>query len=205
MLNKPIRADLKTFIDTLNQRGLFVFNKLDLTRLFGWTDTAVTFLLHRYAKKGIVTPLKRDLFALSGVTASDFYIANRLREPSYVSLESALSFHHVIPEVVYAVTSVTTRTTRTYEALNRTFRYHHLKRVAYVGYEPIDQGGLTVLMATPEKALADYCYLVTKGLKRPLDTDRLRLDRLDVSRLRQYVALYRSFRLTKMVNDLTEL
>lgn len=195
------RADLTTFLETLRAKHIYVFSGLDLMRLFGWSETSVTFLLHRYAKKGVVRRLKRGLYALSGVTVSEFYVANRLYEPSYVSLESALSFHHVIPEVVYGVTSVTAKATRSHKIGNQEYTYHKIKRQAFAGYEPVDQAGFTVLMARPEKAFVDYCYLVTKGAKPPLDRDRLRRDRLDANRVRKYADLFKSARLKKLVAD----
>lgn len=193
------RADLTTFLETLRAKKVYVFGKLDLVRLFGWSETSVTFLLHRYAKKGVVQRLKRGLYSLSGASVSEFYIANRLYEPSYISLETALAFHHVIPEVVYAVTSVTTKITRSHKVKQQEYSYHKIKRQAYAGYDPIDQGGFTVLMARPEKAFVDYCYLMTKGARPPLDRDRLRRDRLDENRVRKYADLFKSARLKKMI------
>jgi predicted transcriptional regulator of viral defense system len=195
------RADLNTFLETLRANKVYVFSKLDLTRLFGWSATSVTFLLHRYARKGVILRLKRGLYSLSGVAVSEFYIANILYEPSYVSLEAALAFHHVIPEVVYTITSVTTKATRTHRVKQLTYAYHKIKRQAYTGYEPIDQGGFTVLMATPEKAFVDYCYLVTKGVKAPLDPDRLRRDRLNEHLVRKYTELFKSYWLKKIIAE----
>lgn len=193
------RANLTTFLDTLRKKRVYVFSKLDLVRLFGWSETSITFLLHRYSRKGVIHRLKRGLYGLSGSPVPEFYVANRLREPSYVSLETALSYHHVIPEVVYAITSVTAKSTRAYKARGQEYFYHKIKRSAYAGYEPVDQDGFTVLLARPEKAFVDYCYLVTKGVRQPLDRERLRMDRLNVNRLRKYADLFKSIRLKKLI------
>lgn len=195
-----VRANLKQFSETLRAKGLLVFTKLDLTRLFGWSDVSVTFLLNRYVKRGIVTRLRRGLYSLADVPVSEFYLANRLHEPSYVSLESALSFHRILPETVYAVTSMTTIASRSFTVAGVEYDYHRVKASAYGQYEPHDFGGMTAMIACAEKAYVNYCYLVTKGVKRPLDTDRLRLDLLDRARVESYAALFKNVRLQMLID-----
>ncbi len=64
-------------------------------------------------KSGDLIRLKKGLFVvspeISNQNISRELAANHLYGPSYVSLESALSFYGLIPEKVYAVRSVTTR------------------------------------------------------------------------------------------------
>ncbi|MFH1034333.1 MAG: hypothetical protein V1806_07490 [Pseudomonadota bacterium] len=68
--------------------------------------------LSRWARAGKIIQLRRGLYTLAEpyrkVTPEPFPIANRPNEPSYVSLQSALAHHGLIPEWVPAVTSVTT-------------------------------------------------------------------------------------------------
>lgn len=194
------RASLSEFTDTLRAKQLFVFTKLDLTRLFGWSDISVTFLLHRYTRRGVVQHLRKGLYQLTGIPVSEFYLANRLHEPSYVSLETALSFHRIIPETVYVVTSMTTVAGRAHEVNGVRYEYHRIKLAAYGQYEPHDFDGLVAMIACAEKAFVDHCYLVTKGLKTPLDPDRLRLDRLDRARVAKYAAMFNNYRLNVLLN-----
>lgn len=189
------RASVDYFQKRLKQKHFFVFTASDIIRIFGWSETAVRFLLHRYTKRGITTRLKRGLYKLSDVSVPEFYIANRLYEPSYISLETALSFHGVIPETVYALTSVSTKTSRKFQVLNREFYYHKIKPNAFVGYDPLKIGEFTVLMATQEKSLVDYCWFVVRGVRKPLDQDRLRLSHLKWSMVIKYARHFKSEKL----------
>ena len=94
-------------------------------------------------------------------TPEPFLIANHLRGPSYVSLESALSYWNMIPERVYEVSSVTIKTSKTYKTPVGRFRYQQLRTPYYsygiknIKYSPKQ----TMLIASPEKALCDKIVL----------------------------------------------
>ena len=191
------RANLKHFEDTLRKENLPLFTSNDIVRIFGWSPTAVRFLLHRYSKKCIIIRLKRGLYKLASVPVPDFFIANRLYEPSYISLETALSFHGIIAETVYTITSVSPRVGKTFSVLNKKFRYRKIKRSAYTGYTPIQRGTATALIADPEKALADYYYFVARGACAPLDKDRLRIEKLNKEKIMRYARLFQD----KNMND----
>jgi predicted transcriptional regulator of viral defense system len=45
-----------------------------------------------------------------------FMVANKIYEPSYVSLESALAYYKIIPETVLGVTSISSRKTKQHES-----------------------------------------------------------------------------------------
>ncbi len=190
------------FVETLKKEGLFVFGKTDLMRLFGRSHTSVTFLLHRYSKRGVLIRLKNGLYALVGATIPEFYLANRLYEPSYVSLETALSFHGIIPETVYAVTSITTLTPRERMVSGKRYLYHRIQPKAFTGYRPMEQGEFTCLIAEPEKALVDYYYFVARGLRKPLDVDRLHLKNLDSHKLMEYASLFSHQKLDLLLKEL---
>jgi predicted transcriptional regulator of viral defense system len=172
---------------------------LEVQRTLGVSPVAATFLLHRYAKQGALVKLRNGLYGFANDLPSELAIANRLYAPSYISFEYALAYYHLIPESVYAVTSATTRPTRTMTSAGKTFEYHRLKRVAFTGYQPTRVGGDTVLIATPEKALVDYLYYV--DLKKRTLNERLTL-RLAWSRVRAYARLFERPSLVKLVQQL---
>ena len=74
---------------------------------------AIRVLVHRAVSAGEVIRLKPGLFLLhTKYRKSDphpFVVAALLHAPSHVSLETALSFHGLIPEAVYQTASVTGR------------------------------------------------------------------------------------------------
>ena len=70
-----------------------------------------------------------------------FISANRLYEPSYISLESALAYYHAIPESVLGVTSVSSRKTKQFESEWGTFSYRSVKPLYMFGYEVVESAG----------------------------------------------------------------
>lgn len=94
-----------------------------------------------------------------------FLIANHLRGPSYVSLESALSYWGFIPERVYEITSVTMKTAKKYNTPVGRFNYQYLPSPYYsFGIESIQlTPKQTALIASREKAVCDKVVL-TSGI-----------------------------------------
>ncbi len=87
-------------------------------------------------------------------------LANKIIQPSYVSMESALSYYQVIPERVYGVTSVTSKKTVKFDSDWGSFTYRKIKPNLMFGYEIISvvpDGHF--LMAKLEKVVLDYLYL----------------------------------------------
>ena len=88
-----------------------------------------------------------------------FLIANKIYSPSYISLESALSYYGIIPEGVFIYTSITTLKTRSITTPRGTFRYSNVKPNLFFGYEWLILKDKTIKIAGLEKALCDYFYL----------------------------------------------
>ena len=139
--------------------------------------------LVRWVAAGKVYQLRRGLYALAPpyqkTKPHPFLIANRLVEPSYVSLQSALAHYGLIPEYVAVVTSVTTgRSTRAETPLGR-YQFQHIQRDWFLGFASRRvEGGQEVYLATPEKALLDLVYLQPGGDKLAY-LRALRLQNLD--------------------------
>ena len=134
---------------------------------FSSKDISLSFLkvynhqLHEWAKKGYIERIKRGFYIFSNrkneIDAKE--ISFHLYDPSYISLESALSFHGVIPEIVYSLTCVTTKTNRKFNNSFGNFIYRSIKPSLFFGYNVIETRNSKYLMAEPEKALLDYLYL----------------------------------------------
>ncbi len=89
-----------------------------------------------------------------------YMVANKLYEPSYISLESALAYYHVIPETVLGVTSVSSRKTKQYESKWGTFSFRSVKPLYMFGYEVVESDeSIKYMIARLEKAVLDYLYL----------------------------------------------
>lgn len=120
-------------------------------------------------ERGFLVSLRRGLYLpgpeLDLPVPHQFVIANHLRGPSYVSLETALSHWGLIPEQVYEVSSMTLKTSRAYDTPLGHFSYRHLAAPYYAfGLERVEVGtGQFALVASPEKALCDK-IIATAGV-----------------------------------------
>lgn len=118
-------------------------------------------------RSGVLVSLRRGLYIPgpeTDVRPPDlFLIANHLRGPSYVSLQSALSHWGMIPERVYETSSVTIRTSTVYNTPVGRFSYTHLPVPYYsFGIRSVRLSELqTAMIASPEKALCDTIVLTS--------------------------------------------
>ncbi|HCG77573.1 MAG: hypothetical protein COZ37_05110 [bacterium (Candidatus Ratteibacteria) CG_4_10_14_3_um_filter_41_18] len=177
-----------------------LFAPLDLKRILGVSEISVRFFLTRYTKKKAIVKLRRGLYCLDDNLPSDFEIANILYQPSYISLTYALAYYHIIPEMAYTITSITSRPTYEFEVLGKNFRYHQIKRSAFSGYVPEKISGKTILIADKEKALVDYLYFVNR--KRYSLNARLNLSLLNKKKVSQYGELFKSKSLKGLIKEI---
>ena len=185
------------FEKKLKEKKLLMFTSLDIRRIFGVSKVAATFILHRYTKRGFLIRLKRGLYSLYDANISDLYLANKLYEPSYISLEFALSYHRVIPETVYEITSVTPKSTRRFSSLGKVFSYRQIKKEAFTGYIVTQQRGLTFLIAEPEKAFVDLVYLRILQNKKPIT--RFDKEKINKTKALRYAKLFDNNKLISIV------
>lgn len=158
--------------------------------------------ISRLIKEGSLIRIRKGLYCMpdeeKGVLSSPYMIANYVWSPSYVSLESALSYHRMIPERVEGVYSMARRDrSKTYNTPLGVFSYRPLALPAYpIGVDLIEEGPKDkFFMATPEKALCDrlaevdpfaktedLIIYITEGLR--IEEDTLRdLDKALVRRI----------------------
>lgn len=185
------------FEHQIKDKRLFLFSNTDVQRIFGTSKVATSLLLHRYSKKGFITRVKRGLYSLSDVVPPEFFVANKIYEPSYISLEFALSYHRVIPETVYEITSVTTKSTQKFETLGKIFSYHKIKKAAFSGYYIEKQKGLSFRIAYAEKAFVDYNYFHLLDGKKPLT--RFNKEKIDANKALYYAGLFKNSKLVSII------
>ena len=121
-------------------------------------------------KSGELISLRRGLYVpgpeFDLPIPNGFVIANHLRGPSYISLESALSYWDLIPERVHEISSVSTKTSKIYQTSLGRFSFQHLATPYYsFGIRSIRLTEFqTAMIASPEKALCDKIVL-TAGVQ----------------------------------------
>jgi hypothetical protein len=146
-------------------------------------------------KNGDIVRVKKGLYVLSpatsGQTLSRELIANHLYGPSYISLESALSFYGLIPEKVYSIRSVTTRRAKHFSTQLGNFEYVTIPPEYYsigVSQQIVDKE-YAYLIATPEKAICDMILSIRNFRIQSVRAMRIFLEddlRLDLSGIKTY-------------------
>jgi hypothetical protein len=148
------------------------FTLLELSQWVDGTSNRQFALLKRALKSGEVIRIHRGLYCLVPKylrrKPDPLVFAQLIHGPSYISLETALSYHGWIPEAVYAVTSACMDRAREFETPLGHFSFTRIpQKVFYTevtriekqdGNEPGAHAGESFLMASPLKALADYVY-----------------------------------------------
>lgn len=135
--------------------------------------------LNEWQNKGYIKKVVRGYYIFSDLQLSEeilFKIANRIYLPSYISLESALSYYHLIPESVYGITSISTRKTYHFRTSIGEFIYRTLKPPLFFGYDLIKFQEKYLKMASIEKAVLDYFYLHS-DIETEQDFDSLRINK----------------------------
>ncbi|MDO8662117.1 MAG: hypothetical protein Q7K98_02700 [Candidatus Omnitrophota bacterium] len=183
----------------LQAKGVRLFSPADFRRVFGVSLRATQEFIKDHCDD-LFLKIRNGLYTLRIDQPREETIANRLYAPSYISFEYALSHYGIIPESVYTITSATTRITRQFVVNNKSFTYSHIKKQAYRGYKTEKIGGMTVLMAEPEKALVDYLYFVS--LKRKTLNERLNLHNLKKKTILEYAKLFNRKNLIELVKEI---
>lgn len=138
----------------------------ELAILLGGSEDRRHSWVKRALCKGDLVRLKRGVYLIDHLPIDAFEIAQHLYGPSYISLESALSYHGWIPEAVYITTSVSAKKNPTIRTPIGIFSYDHTPvEQFFMGVEKIE----TFLVAHPWKAIADYVYVYRKKWKNIRD------------------------------------
>lgn len=171
-----------------------VFGQDDLKALlYPMSDASIHSGVSRALKSKDLVKLKRGLYLFSKRLrkgpVSKFLIANKMYGPSYVSLESALSYHEMIPEAVYTTTSACyQRKTKVFKNELGDFTYEYIPCSNFFLGVSHDKAKGAVLIASPLRALFDFIYLRKKKYK---SVDEMEEDlRIEVDRLKEEVHKY---------------
>ena len=142
-----------------------LFDKTVIVNLFpDISEGARKQLIHRALEAEEIIGLKRGLYLLSHEYRKSnyhpFVIAAMLHSPSHISFETALSYHGLIPEAVYQVSSGTAARSRDFHTPLGVFTFrriplHHPR--AGVEIVKLDKYSWAYI-AKPLRAIADLIY-----------------------------------------------
>ncbi len=161
--------------------------------------------LSEWQKKGYVKKVRQGFYVFSDLQVNEkilFTVASRIYEPSYISLEMALSIYGLIPEAVYGVTSTTSQNTKTIKTPIGDFIYRHTRPDLMFGYELREHNGHHYQIAEMEKAILDYLYFNSKindnesfeGMRFNISEIK---EKIDIEKFSKYLRAFHNKSLTR--------
>ena len=219
----------KNLLELLKSLPYFSKDSLyQLGKQLGLADATVDTYISRFLKHREILQLKKGLYISadffnknrSNISYS-FYLANIIRTPSYISSWSALQFYNLTTEVIYSITSVTPKVTRSYKTKAGIFTYQSIKEEQFSDFS-LTQGKVTSLVspvlsaeksvnrqsvkldfyiASPAKALFDLLYFKThqfrgvrsKDVKALVEELRIDVDEMDKKEQTKFYTMIKKY------------
>lgn len=183
------------------------FSRLDIS-IMGLT--VYNYQISLWAKKGYIERIKRGLYIFSERRneLSPEEMSFLIYEPSYISLEFAMSHYGFIPEMVYAITAISTKTTRKFANKFGRFIYRSVKSSLFFGYFVMETKNGKYLMAEPEKAILDYIYLNLSHINSKEYIEEMRINRemikktVNRKKLEFYAEKFESEKMRKIIKNI---
>lgn len=178
--------------------GSLPYCTIDNLKILGVSPYHLRIVLSRLSDRGDILRLKKGLYAskeyIDKVKMNDAYstylefIATKIYEPSYISLEYVLYEHNVLTDVPINYTLITRN--KTYNNTNDlgNFLYHKIKDDIFYGYCIKKTNDFVYGKASGAKALFDFLYLRRKLLMTAQMLNELRLN-LDVYNRKDWIEL----------------
>lgn len=158
------------------------FTTQDVATLFPGSEDRRSGLVKRAIANGEIINIRRGLYCLAPKYQKKcmnlYTLAHHVYGPSYISMESALSWHGWIPEAVHTITSASFKKSREFRTPLGIFSYNRIpQKVFYYQVERLtDESRNVFLIASPFKALIDYVYVRKKdwtGIKPVVSSLRI--------------------------------
>lgn len=167
-----------------------VFQKVNHSQLAGWQ------------KRGLLLKLRRGIFALPNKTIDPHFAANKLNY-SYISMEYALSYYQIIPDIARVITSVSKNRGEKISNFLGNFYYCKMNERLFTGFTTVKSAGGNFRIALPEKALFDLIYF-RSDLKDKKDFSAMRFNfdqKLNLKMIEQFVQIVRAPRIKKRLQN----
>lgn len=184
-----------------------VFSSIEAKNIF-FAEPNILVQIAFWTKKGYIKKIRKGLYLLTNAQndINLLSLASKIYAPAYLSLEFALNYYGIIPDIPGTYTSVTSRKTITYENEFGNFTYQKIKSSLFFGYVMQKDRNVTFYIATPEKAILDYLYLNKNKLVAQENFWReLRIDEefeFDLKKIGEYKKLFNDKKVTKLIESL---
>lgn len=186
-------------------KNYHIFTSLQVKNIFFDQKNIITQLAF-WIKKGYLQRIREGIYVLSNDInrINPVVFAGKIYEPSYLSMEFALNYYGIIPDIPGTYTSITSRTTKYFKNSFGNFTYQKVKPEFFIGYEARTENNISFNIATPEKALMDYVYLNKNRIINSDDFWReMRIDE-DFKFKKEKLELYKKILNDKKVNKLID-
>ena len=199
----------------LRNSSLVCITDAELASILSVADNQRYSIVKRAIVKGDLIHIRRGLYCLgkhlTTKTPHPFELAQKIYWPSYVSLESALSYHGLIPEAVYSITSVATKRSKEFHTPLGNFSYIKIPSDNFfVEVERKEEQGNYFFIAKPWKAILDYLFCYKKnwhGLEPLVDDLRIEVDelpQLSLDTIEILMGYYKSQRIKQFLNSIAK-
>ncbi len=165
--------------------------------------------LKNRTEKWYIKPIIKWRYIFADINVDEnilYHISNKIYDPSYVSMEMALSHYNLIPEGVFTVTAVSSKKTQKFDTIFGRFSYHSIKETLMFGYTLQKIGSQTYKIAEIEKAVLDFLYF-RPDIHTLKAFEELRFDcyefmqQANITKMQNYAKLYPSKTFQKRVKD----
>lgn len=191
-----------------------VFTRPEVACWVGGSPQRQFSLIKRALRAGEVVRVHRGIYCLAAKylrqKVDPLVLAQRIYGPSYISLETALSYHGWIPEAVYSITSTSLERSREFGTPLGHFSFSRVpQETFYLEVSRAEkEAGSSFLLASPLKALADYVYVhkhdwtSAHPVVKSLRVDEGQLASLDITAFDRLLANYSSQRVRRFLKGL---
>jgi len=140
----------------------------ELSAMLSGSDDARKAIIKRAVHDGYLQRLKRDFYLIRNIAnkpmINTFELAQFIYGPSYISFESALSYHGWIPEKVTVTCSATIKQTKSFSMPIGEFSFEKIPNASFkLGASYVKEEKSKYLIADPWKAIADMIYCRKKN------------------------------------------
>lgn len=193
------------------------FTDTELANIWNITDAQRYGIVKRAIARGDIIHIKRGLYCLAEkyrkTQLNLFEVAQKIYGPSYVSFESALSYHGWIPEAVHTVTSVSLKRSKIFKTDVGLFSFVRVSVNSFLTQvDRVIEERAVFLIARPWRAIADYVFANKKDWKgisplvKSLRIEEENLFETTIEELNEIASIYASHRvkifIKKIIKDL---
>ena len=177
-----------------------ILSTADLANIIrGGSDLQNQRVIRKLIRDGVLFRIQRGIYSTKAPNLA--WLPTRLNEKSYLSMDTILAKNGMIGTVpVGSVSAVATKRGRTIRTVAGLVRFFQIKPSLMFGTTRTSEG---LLIADSEKAFLDLLYFYVKGAHFVIDpTQEVALDKLNRSRIFNYLKAYKNPKFVRFVKNL---